>query len=370
MGQRRYRSLGGALLVNALLVLLGLGCVDAAGGGSTGGTVLYAYDSTTSQVLEWDANSFFASDSPTVLKSLASNAFNNHIQTLAWGGLCLDATGNRLYLVNETTGDVVRVNNVRNATGTLPTTGSDAPVSFTLGASSSERLSGGKFGQAAVDLGTGTLYVCERNDSETRIWVVANAGSQAADSTVAASNTVKVTGDKACTGVAAGLSGQLYGYFESGNDIGPDKLSGPRLRKGGTSGFSSDASVLVGASTLLGKYGSLALDTGNNLLFVARHDSDAGSSANPVLAFSVGKFNGGGFNQGADFTLGTFSAQQDLRVLAHPGNKEWLAALSSNSETASGKIHIWKLPRDVTGVPKVKTFSNSTFKGIAFDGNN
>ena len=174
MRHRSYTSLVGALLA---IAVLGLACVDKPGGGSTGGTVLYAYDSTANQILEWDANAFFDTDSPAILKTVGSNVFATKIQTLAWGGLCLDPTSNRLYLVNETTGDVVRVNNIRNLSGTIPSTSSDSPTTFTLGASSSDRLSGGKFGQASVDPGTGTLYVSERNSSDTRIWVVANAVS-------------------------------------------------------------------------------------------------------------------------------------------------------------------------------------------------
>jgi hypothetical protein len=289
------------------------------------------------------------------------------MDTLSWGGLCLDSSNNRIFLVNETTGDVVRVNNIRNQSGTISSTSPDV-ATFTLG-TSSDRLSSGKFGQTAIDSATGNLFITEKNDSDTRIWVVGGAGS-IADGTTVQLTSLTVSGDKECTGVAAGLIGQVYAYFNSGNAIGIDQISGPRLRKGASTGFPSDTSVLVGTNTTLGKYGSLALDSGNNILFVARHNVDASASGVPVLAFSIGKFNGGGFNQAPDFTLGTAAAQGNIRVLSHPGNKEWLAALTSTTETAAGAIHIWKLPRDTATVVKVKTISSGLFKGIAFDGNN
>lgn len=364
-------SLAGALLA---IAFLGLACVDVPGGGTTGGTVLYAYDNNNQQLIGWDASTFYDSDSPITLKTVSSTVFTNKMANLSWGGLCLDSSNNHLYLVNETTGDVVRVNNIRGQSGTIPTTSIDVVATFTLGASSGERLSGGKFGQAAVDPGTGTLYVSESNGSETRIWVVANAANLAQDSTVAPSSTVKVTGDQACTGVAAGQS-QLYAYFDSGNLIGPDKIDGPRLRKGDSTGFPFDTSVAVGANTTLGKYGTLALDSGNNFLFVARHNVDASTpgnpvTGNPVLAFSIGNFNGGIYNQAPDFTLGTNADQSNLRVLAHPGNKEWLAAVTSTGEAPDAYIHIWKLPRDSATVVKIKHITSALFKGIAFDGYN
>ena len=367
MRHLRISSLLGAL---SLFAFLGLACVDQPGGGSTGGTVLYAYDNSTQQLLEWDASAFYDNDIPVTLKTVGSNVFKNKMTNLSWGGLALDATANRIYLVHETTGDVVRVNNIRGQSGTISSTSPDV-ATFTLGASSSDRLSSGTFGQAAVDPGTGVLYITEKNDSETRIWVVSNANSLQDGGTVPATNLLKVSGDKACTGVAAGLGGQVFGYFNSGNAIGIDQISGPRLRKGTSSGFSSDASVLVGSNTSLGLYGTLALDSGNNLVFLARHNIDSSSTSAPVKAFSIGKFNGGGFNQAPDFTLGTNSAQGNLRVLAHPGNKEWLAALTSSSEAATNVIHIWKLPRDPTMVAKTRTISTaSSIRGIAFDGNN
>ncbi|MBL0313413.1 MAG: hypothetical protein IPP78_12030 [Holophagaceae bacterium] len=366
MRHRGILSLAGALLAVAFMEL---GCVDVAGGGTTGGTVLYAYDNNAHQLIEWDASAFYDSDNPTTLKTVTSSVFTNKMDNLAWGGLCLDSSNNQLYLVHESTGVVVRVSNIRGQNGTITSNSPDV-VTFTLG-NNSDRLSSGKFGQAAIDSATRTLYVTEKNDSgDTRIWVVSNAASQAQDSIVTTNSTITVAGDTACTGVAAGLGGQVFAYFNSGDAIGIDAISGPRLRKGGSSGFSKETSVLVGAKTSLGKYGTLALDSGNNLVFTARHNVDASASAIPVQAFEIGQFNGGGYNQGPTFTLGTVADQGSIRVLAHPGNKEWLAALNSSGEQPANVIHIWKLPRDTGSVAKIKNITAALFKGITFDGNN
>lgn len=364
MRHRGLLGLAGALLA---IAFLGLACVDVPGGGTTGGTVLYAYDNSAHQLIEWDASAFYDSDNPTTLKIVSSSVFTNKMGNLSWGGLCLDSSNNLLYLVNETTGDVVRVSNIRNLTGTIPSN-SQYVATFTLG-TSSDRLSSGKFGQTAVDPATGTLFVTEKNDSDTRIWVVTGAGAIPDGSTVQPTSIV-VSGDRDCTGVAAGGGGQVFAYFNSGNAIGIDQINGPRLRKGTSGGFSGGTSVLVGTNTALGKYGALALDTGNNLLFVARHNLDSAASGTPVLAFSIGKFNGGGYNQAPDFTLGTAADQGSIRVLAHPGNKEWLAALNASGETPANVVHIWKLPRDSASAAKIKNITSALIKGIAFDGNN
>lgn len=366
MRQFRTLSLLGALSLSAFL---GLGCVDQPGGGSTGGTVLYAYDNNTQQITNWDANDFNDNPVPTTTKTVSSGVFQNKMANLAWGGLVLDSVGNHLYLVHETTGDIIRVNNIRNQSGTISSTSPDV-ATFTLGLSSSDRLSNGTFSQASFDSSSNTLYVTEKNDSQTRIWMIGNASSLQDGSTVQVANVISpVSGDLACTGVAAGL-GQVFAYFDSGSGVGPDAITGPRLRKGSSSGFSSFSSALVGSSTGLGKYGSLALDSGNNVLFVARHNTDSSGAGNPVMAFGTGLFSGA-FNQAPDFTLGT-PDQANLRVLAHPGNKEWLAAVTSSGATASNQIYLWKLPRSTPApVAVIRTVATATsIKGIAFDGNN
>lgn len=358
-------SLFGALLASASLCI---SCVDTPGGGTTGGTVLYAYDGASQQIYEWDAQVFFDSDNPPILKTLGSSLLTSKMGNLSWGGMVLDSSGNRLYLVNESTGDVVRINNIRGqVSGTISPTSPDV-ATFALG-QSSDHLSNGKFGQAALDPGTGTLYVTEKSDSATQIWVVNNAGGQS-DKTTVSKTTITVSNDKGCTGVAAGLGGQVFAYFDSGDAISIDQIFGPRLRKGTSTGFSASTSVLIGTNTALAKYGTLALDSGNNILFVARHNVDSAASGAPLLAFSIGKFNGGGYNQAPDFTLGNAGDQSNVRVLSHPGNKEWLAALTSSGETPTNQIQLWKLPRDPATVVKTKSIGATTLKGIAFDGNN
>ena len=272
MRHRGKLSLIGALLA---IALLGQACVDAPGGGTTSGTVLYAYDNTAHKIIGWDANTFYDSDNPTALKTVTSTVLTNKMVNLSWGGLCHDSSSDRLFLVNETTGDVVRVNRMRNQSGEIPSTSLDV-ATFTLG-TSSDRLPSGRFGQAAIDPATGTLYVTEKNEGDTRIWVVAGAGV-ILDKTTVQLTSLTVPGDKDCTGVAAGMSGQVFAYFNSGNAIGFDQVIGPRLRKGTSAGFFPNASVLIGTNTMLGKYGSLALDNANTLVFLARHNQD--SSAN------------------------------------------------------------------------------------------
>ena len=128
MRHRGILSLIGALFAVAFL---GLACVDVPGGGSTSGTVLYAYDNTTHQITGWDASTFFDNDSPTTLKTVSSTVLTNKMDNLSWGGLCHDSSSDRLYLVNEATGDVVRVNRMRNQSGEIPSTSLDV-ATFTL----------------------------------------------------------------------------------------------------------------------------------------------------------------------------------------------------------------------------------------------
>jgi hypothetical protein len=154
-----------------------------------------------------------------------------------------------------------------------------------------------------------------------------------------------------------------------GNTVGTVvTYSGPRLRKGTASGF-TDANTLIGSSTLIGKYGSLALDTGNGYLFVARHNTDASATTAPIQVFTAGMF-GQAYNQAPTTTLGSATNQADLRVIAHAGTKDWLVGLRGNGTTAYGTIWIWKAPIGGTAA-KAITASPATalFKGLAVDGN-
>jgi hypothetical protein len=354
----------------ASIFLFCSGCKEAETSGGTSGAALYAYDSTTSTVFVWtDLGALYDSTASTVApaKQITSTVFGDKISSLdkiinlAWGGLCFDRQRGNLYLVSNT-GNIVRVNNIRAQSGAVPSTD---VVSFSL--SSTGRLATSIFGQAALDSQNDTLYITENGTGGTQIWVVANASSQAQSASITLQS-LKADGDTGGTGVAA-ASGSVYAFMLSGDTVaGVDTYSGPRLRKGTASAF-TNATTLIGDKTLLGQYGSLALDTGNNYLFLARHNTDAGAATAPIQVFTVGQF-GNGNNQAPTKTLGSTTAQSDLRVLAHAGTKDWLVGLRGNGTTAYEKILVWKAPMGGTDA-KIITVSpaTSTFKGLVVDGN-
>ena len=348
----------------AAVLLLATGCKEADGAtGGTTGAALYAYDSATSTVFVFsDVGSVYDGTATSIApnKQIISSVFSSKISSLAWGGLCLDATNAFLYLVSDS-GNIVRVRNLRSQSGTV---GSLDVVSFSL--ANTGRLSGSTFGQAALDTATDTLYITENSGSGTQIWVVANASSQPQDASIAL-QALQMSGDSGGTGVAAGL-GSVYAFMLDGSTVGTVvTYSGPRLRKGTASAF-SDANTLIGSSTLLGKYGSLALDTSGKL-FVARHNTDAGASTAPIQVFTTGLF-GQAYNQPPTTTLGDPSAQADLRVIAHAGTKDWLVGLRGNGSTSYSTIFIWKSPTGGTAAKAISISpTSSLFKGVAVDGN-
>ena len=348
----------------AALLLLATGCKepDGATGGTTG-AAMYVYNSTTSTVFVFsDLGTVYDGTAATVApnKQITSSVFSSKISSLAWGGLCLDATNAYLYLVSDS-GNIVRVRNLRSQSGTVS---SLDVVSFSL--SNTGRLSGSTFGQAALDPSTDTLYITENSSSCTQIWVVANASSQAQDASIGL-QALQMSGDSGGTGVAAG-SGSVYAFMLDGSTVGTVvTYSGPRLRKGTASAF-TDANTLIGSSTLLGKYGALALDNTGNL-FMARHNTDAGASTAPILVFTTGLF-GQAYNQPPTITLGDATAQADLRVIAHARTKDWLVGLRGNGATSYGTVFIWKSPTGGTAAKAITvTPTGSLFKGVAVDGN-
>ena len=349
----------------ASLLLLVPGCKEPDGStGGTSGAALYAYDSSSSAVFVWsDVSAVYDGTATTVAptKQINSSVFSSKISSLAWGGLCLDSQKAFLYLVSDT-GNIVRVSNMRSQSGTVAST---EVVSFSL--SNTGRLSGSTFGQAALDAQSDNLYITENSGSGTQIWVVNNASSQVQDASIAL-QPLQMSGDSGGTGVAA-ASGSVYAFMLDGSTVGTVvTYSGPRLRKGTSSAF-TDANTIIGSSTLLGKYGSLALDTGNGYLFVARHNTDAAASTAPVLLFTTGLF-GQAYNQAPAKTLGSATAQSDLRVIAHAGTKDWLVGLRGNGTTAYSTVYLWKAPTSGTDA-KAITASPTTalFKGVAVDGN-
>jgi hypothetical protein len=348
------------LAASFLLLLSGCKDPDGAAGG-TSGAALYAFDSTTSKVFVWkDLNAFYDSATPLAPTYQINSSLFSKVTNLAWGGLCFDSQRGALYLVSDT-GTIVRVSSIRTQTGTVP---NSEVVSFSL--SSTGRLTNGKFGQVSLDAQNNTLYVTENGDSATQIWVVASASSQIQDASIALQS-LQMSGDSGGTGVAA-ASGVVYAFMKDGGTVGTDALTGPRLRKGTSISF--DASqVILGSATTLGLYGALALDTGSGYLYVARHNTDAGSTAPPIQAFRTGQF-GLSYNQAPTLTLGSATGQPDLRVLSHPGTKDWLLGLRGQGTVGYGTILIWKSPLGGTAAKSITvTPSGSVLKGVAVDGN-
>ncbi|WLT30348.1 hypothetical protein [Geothrix sp. PMB-07] len=345
----------------ATLLLLTAGCKEPDGSsGGTSGAALYAFDSTTNAVFIWkDVSAVYdATTTPSPSFQITSSLFSK-VSSLAWGGLAFDRQRGILYLVSDT-GTIVRVNNIRSQSGAVP---NGEVYSFSL--ASTGRLTNGKFGQIALDPQNDTLFITETGDSNTQIWVVASASAQIQDATVAL-QALQMSGDSGGTGVAA-ASGTVYAFMKDGGTVGTDALTGPRLRKGNAVSF--DASqVILGSSTTLGIYGSLALDTGNGYLFVARHNTDAASTAAPIQAFRTGQF-GLSYNQAPALTVGTAAGQPDLRVLSHPGTKDWLVGLRGNGTTGYNTIYLWKSPLGGTAAKVATAASGSVFKGVAVDGN-
>lgn len=349
-------------LLLALPLLLATGCKEADGAsGGTTGVALYAFDTSTSKVMVWKDLTALYDDAGTPAPGyLISSSLFSKVTSLAWGGLSLDSQRGILYLVSET-GDIVRVSRFRSQTGSVS---SVDVVSFKL--ASSSRLTNGKFGQTAVDPQSDTLFVTENGDSGTRIWVVSGASSQPQDATVAL-QALETSGDTGGTGVAA-AAGSVYAFMADGNPVGPDFLTGPRLRKGTASAFPG-SQVILGASTGLAIHGALALDTANGYLFCAAHATDSATTGAPIRVFRSGQF-GLAFDQAPAFTLGSAADQPDLRVLAHAGNKDWLVGLRGQGTVGHPTLILWKSP--LGGVaPKVKTVDPATtvLRGVALDGN-
>jgi hypothetical protein len=346
----------------AVLLLLAMGCKeDGSSTGGTAGVALYAFDSTTSQVMVWRDLSAFYDDVATPAPSyqISSSLFSK-VTNLAWGGMCLDTQRGLLYLVSET-GDIIRLSRIRSQSGTAP---SVDIASFRL--ASGDRLTNGKFGQATLDAQTDSLFITESGDNGTRIWVVAGASQQPQDASVTL-QAIQASGDTAGTGVAAS-GGSLYAYMNDGNPVGPDAITGPRLRRGNASAFDPSL-VILGKSTELGVYGTLALDTANGYLFVGRHNTDATATTPPVLAFRTGQF-GLSYDQAPAQVLGDAASQPDLRVLTHAGVKDWLVGLRGQGTTGYAVLWLWKSPLGGSAA-KVKTVApaGTVFKGVAVDGN-
>ncbi|HJW32397.1 MAG TPA: hypothetical protein VJ505_03430 [Holophagaceae bacterium] len=350
-------------MLNRLLcctALLGLvACVDpSSASGATGDTTLYAYDNANKRVLFWGdvAAAYTAGSFTTPTATLTTSNFDK-VTPLGWGGMAMDQTRNRMYLVGEG-GDVVRLDSVRSLNGSVSSTN---VVAFKL--DSSERFTNSKFGQAALDPSNDTLYVTENGDNGTRIWVVSAASGRLNGVTVPLQK-LSQANDTGGFGVA-GYAGEVYASFANGDDVGNPVLTGYRLRKGNSSAF-DPAKVILGDLTGLGSYATLALDQSNSILYTGVDAAAFSGATSPVLVFRTGQF-GGSNNQAPDGTLGDKTVVSDLRVLAHSGNKDWLVGLSA---AGSPTLWIWKNP----STPASATFkallapTGSQLRGAALDG--
>ncbi len=343
----------------ASFLLLVTGCKDP--GSSTSGSALYAFDSTSSQVFVWTNMETLYANPALAPTYQISSSFFSQVTNLAWGGLCFDQNRGNLYLVSAT-GSIVRVSSIRTQTGTVPMA---QVVSYSL--SSTGRLTNSTFGQASVDATNDTLYITESGDSSTQIWVVAGASTQAQNASVTL-QPLQISGDTGGTGVAA-ANGLVYGFMANGGPVGVSYYTGPRIRQGNSFAFDPNSNlVIVGSQSLLGIYGSLAFDTGDNLVFAARHNTDSVTTQPPIDVFATGQFSGGPY-QTPNTQLGNATNQPNLRVISHPGIKDWLVGLSGEGTTGYNTIFLWKSPKGGTDAVVVTAPTGSVLKGLAVDGN-
>jgi len=375
---RRILGLAGAALAS---LTLNLACVDVGEGGATSNTALYAFDGGSGTVNCWgDVATLYANISTgggtDPSRTITSPTITDNIKSPAIGGVCFDISAKRLFLV-DSTGAVVRIERADKQNGAISSLTDIA--TFTL--DSSERLQGSSFGQAAVDPQSGTLFVTENGTSQTRIWVVSNPSGYGGlgQPSTAALQALETTGvnaggpDTGGTGVAVG-QGKVYAYFSGGASVpspsGGSPYTGARLRSGTASTFGS--AVIVGASTTLddtASGGCLALDTGDNAVYVLRDTAHAASEG-PICVFTVGAFTSS-YDQVPSRFLGSLKDQPDLRIIAHGGNKDWLAgaAYSSVTKVFSNQIWLWKNPSQ-GGEPHALTLGSAILSGLAFDGSN
>jgi hypothetical protein len=353
----------------AVLALL-MSCATQSTTSASG--ALYVYDSAggaTSRVLVWDDldSTYSETGSPTCSRQLAGPVLDK-MKNLAWGGMCLDKSTARLFLVNQS-GEVAKLERIRNLSGYISNI--QDIISFRLG-QSSERLTNGTFGQASVDSRTGFLYVTETSDSDTRIWKV-DPAQMSDGAVIAVSNIVAtVSGDYHGTGVALVPGGTVFAYFGNGSTIRDPSLNGfdgPRLRMGTSSGFATSTGVIIGSSTQLSDYGALAFDNSTNRLYLGRHLTDSGVSGAPILAFTSSQFNQT-FNQAPTATLGD-SSLSNIRVIAHSGIKsDWLVASSMVSGVGDNVVRIWKTASQGGTYKSLSTGTGVSIRGLAIDGSN
>jgi len=379
MRRRLFRGLGwGALAV----LSLSMACVDKIGG-DTGLAPLYVYDGASNSVLVWDdINDLY--DDATASKTIPGPNRTIDLNTaapglkLSWGGMALDSTDQRLFLVSQDGSQVVRILRSGTQTGTPSTS---EYITFSIPSDGPGALTSNVFfGQVATN-SSGDLVVTESDDTKSQIWKLSKAiqdATQTPSSTPIAKDTTNVinyvaTDNTKCTGVA--LDGKnVYAYFGGGTSIQPDPTttySGARLRYGNfTDGFTTAQNVIIdvvsGTTCRLADYGCLAYDTSNKRLYTATKDTSY-----PILVHRQEPFNQK-FKQPPTSLL-TGPNNGNLRIIAHAGQKDWLVGAESsdgvNTQGAGAStLWIWKGPS--VGDTHVSLTLPGSLKilGLALDG--
>ena len=352
--------------IASLSLMMCTACIVA--GTETSGTGLYAFDESSSKILAWDdLETLYTSGStssvttaPTPDRTLTSDYLAD-IDTLGLGGMCMDRTHGRLWLVS-TTGLIARIDSIRSRSGALT---SSYIRTFQL--DSDDFLDDSTFGQMAVD-SSGNLYITEWNSSNSRIWVISSPTSYAQDDTVSSSSATLLTTSKDYNGYGVAVtSSRVYAYFNSGKTLSDDSdnsYSGARLRLGTSSAFSK---VIIGSETEFASYGILAADSTNGLIYAARSTN----ASNPVIAYKNSQFSDTYNNVAPSIQLpGNTANPIYVTVIAHPGNKDWLvgSGSTSSSSTSPTYLTLWKSPATDTSTEPVVFNYGYAMRGIALDG--
>ncbi len=349
----------------AAMVVMGLGlsCVDE--DSAAGSVSLYFYDASDKSVKVWDsADIAFDQGVPAKPDRVITGKQLTDTDGLTTGGLAFDDSNNCLYLLFKT-GKIVRIDRVRSQDGDL--TSSSDVVSFNL--DSNALYASKELGQLAVDSGQGDLYIAEKTSDKGKFWYVADAARRAnGEKITLAPEDKDSAANTQCTGVAA-FNGALYAYFGGGKEIEdnsnpPQKLTGPRLRKGSPSGWDMTnygKDVFIYSNDTLGDTGSLALDRDNNVLYLCRWKNGSLQDP-PILAYETKDFSTG-FSFDGYRKLGKASECPGMRFITHAGRQDWLAGAGGN-----GTIFMWKNAKDGEAFTTL-TVSGAQIMGLAFDGN-
>ena len=368
-------------LLSLGILLAALGCTDQEPGAG-----LYVFNGASHSVLVWEnLDKIYDAarggrELPKPVRTLKSGKFNS--LTLAWGGMAMDKTRNKLYLVSEE-GKVFVIARPGNQNGDLSK--STDITSFNLGNASSDRLpSGSVFGQASVDTVHDVLFVQEnaKDANSARVWHVQGASRIRDGAAVGKDhNTSEVNGDKWGAGVAAGQGHAFYALFGGGDSIGDftgTGLAGPRLRQGeprtGGSWFPTHilghgVNLLVGDKTRLpeaARYGALAYDHQHHELYVLTEPA-AGTDPGRILVFGAGQFRGT-INQAPRRTLER--VPRKVRLIVHPGQSNWLVGLGSDQGgggRGQASLYIWKEPSGEGRMMETPALAQGAeIRGVAF----